>query len=134
MRSLRYFSVSLAGFAAASLFWSGFALTNAALGLAPPAFAQGTTGSPDRSAGRKHFAEMLASLRPPLSDAQKAQIRQLREQMRSENKNQPATADPEQRRARFTAFLERIRGVLTPAQRADFDAKRQAMRAGQPPH
>jgi hypothetical protein len=125
MRSLRRLAIiSLPALAAASLLWSGVAVTNTALGLTPSVSAQGTTGS----SGRQRFAKMLASLRPPLSDGQKAEIRKLREQMRAQYKNQPPTQDPEQRRARFNAFMDKIRGVLTPAQRKDFDAKRAAMR------
>jgi len=135
MRSLRNLSITtLCAFAAASLLWSGVAVTNAALGLNAPASAQATGGSTDRSAARKRFAKMLADLRPPLTDAQKAEIRQLRDRMRSEYKNQPAPADPEQRRARFSAFMDKIRGVLTPAQRTDFDAKMKAMREHQAQH
>ena len=132
MRSLRNLSlVSLVAFAAASLLWGGAAVTNAALGLAPPAAAQATGGSTDRSAARKRFAQMLAGLRPPLSDAQKAKIRQMRDQMRKDRENQSAPTDPEQRRARF---MDKIRGVLTPAQRTDFDAKMKAMRDRQAQH
>jgi hypothetical protein len=125
---LRLAIVSLSALAAASLLWSGVAVTNAALGLVPSASAQATGGSTDRSGGRQRFAKMLMSIRPPLSDGQKAQIRKLREQMRAQYKNQPAPQDPEQRRARFNGFMDKIRGVLTPAQRTDFDAKRAAMR------
>ena len=124
MQSLRRLSIaSLTALAAASLLWSGVAVTNTALGWTPAASAQGTTGS----SGRQRFAKMLASLRPPLSDGQKAEIRKLRTQMRAQYKGQPSP-DPETRRARFNAFMDKIRGVLTPAQRADFDAKRAAMR------
>jgi len=135
MKSLfRLALISLSALAAASLLWSGVAVTNAALGLTPAVSAQGTGGSTDRNGGRQRFAKMLASIKPPLSDGQKAQIRKLREQMRAQYKGQPPPTDPAQRRARFDAFIEKIRGVLTPAQRADFDAKRAAMRnrSGQP--
>ncbi|HZX68035.1 MAG TPA: hypothetical protein VFE70_04075 [Candidatus Elarobacter sp.] len=135
MKSLRSLTVtSLVAFAAATLLWSGAALTNAALGFTPAASAQGTGGSTDRSGGRARFAKMLMSIRPPLSGAQKDLIRKMREQMRAESKNQPQPADPDARRARFNGFMDKIRGVLTPAQRADFDAKRAAMRANQGQH
>jgi hypothetical protein len=125
MQSLRRLSIaSLTALAAASLLWSGVAVTNTALGWTPAASAQGTTGS----SGRQRFAKMLASLRPPLSDGQKAEIRKLRTQMRAQYKNQTTPPTPEERRARFDALMDKIRGVLTPAQRTDFDAKRAAMR------
>jgi Spy/CpxP family protein refolding chaperone len=128
MRSLRRRTIaSLSALAAALLLWSGVAVTNAALGLGPSASAQGTTGDPGVRKGHR-FANMMASIRPPLSGAQKAQISALRKQVRSDYKNQPAPADRATRRARHNALMDKIRGVLTPAQRLDFDAKRQAMR------
>lgn len=133
MRSLRSLSaVAVVAFAAAFL-WGGVVVTSAALGLGPAASAQAPGGGNGAQRGQR-FAKMLMDLRPPLSDAQKAQIRKLREDMRSQYKNEPPPADPQARRARFDAFMDKIRAVLTPAQRADFDAKRQAMRNRQGQH
>jgi Spy/CpxP family protein refolding chaperone len=127
MSTLRRLSIAVpAAFALVSLLWCGVAVSDAARGAGPAALAQGTGGSPGR--GARRFAEMLASIRPPLTDAQKARIRQMRDAMMKQRQSEPQPADPAARRARFMAFLDQIRGVLTPAQQRDFDAKRAAMR------
>jgi Spy/CpxP family protein refolding chaperone len=132
MHSLRRLSfLTLTAFAAASLLWSSALVTGTALGLGPAASAQGAPGGgPGGGGGQRgqRFAKLLMDLRPPLSDVQKAQIRKLRDQMRSQYRNQPPSSNPDDRRARFRAFMDKIRGVLTPAQQRDFDAKMQAMR------
>ena len=121
----KLFITSVTALAAAALLWSGVAVTNAALGVGPSASAQGTGGSP----GRGHrFEKMLSSINPPLSASQKSQIGALRTQMRSENKA-AGQQDRTQRRARFNSYMDKIRGILTPAQRTSFDANRAAMRA-----
>ncbi len=139
MRNLARLSLAAFGaFGIASMLWCAAAVSNAALGVGPAASAQATGGSPGRGAQR--FAKMLMSIRPPLSDAQKDQIRKMREDMRKQYHDQPPPADPEARRARFRAFMDKIRGVLNLAQQRDFDAKMQAMRnrqgqgQGQAPH
>ncbi len=113
--------------AAAAMLWAGTAVSNAALGIGAVASAQDTGGSTAHRG--QAFAKMLMSLRPPLTDEQKAHIRQMRDDMRKQYANQPPPADPAARRARFEAFLGRIRGTLNPAQQRDFDAKMAEMRA-----
>jgi len=127
MRNVVRLSIAaLAACGLAATLWCAVAVSNAALGVGPSASAQGTGGSPGR--GSQRFAKMLMSIRPPLTDAQKDQIRHMREEMRKQYQGQPPPADPEARRARFRGFMEKIRGVLNPAQQRDFDAKMQAMR------
>jgi Spy/CpxP family protein refolding chaperone len=72
------------------------------------------------------MGKMLMSLNPPLSDKQKAQIRDMRNAMEKQNAN---VTDRDQRRANMKAFYEKVTSVLTPAQQADFQKKRDAMRA-----
>jgi Spy/CpxP family protein refolding chaperone len=128
MKLLRRLVVaSLSVFVAAPLLWSGVAVTNTALGLTPSASAQGTGGSPGHRRGNR-LGSMLANVQPPLSSAQKAQISALRTQWHNQNKA-AGQQDRAQRRARFNAHLDQVRGILTPAQRASFDANRAAMRA-----
>jgi hypothetical protein len=128
MNLLRRLAVaSLSAVVAAPLLWSGVAVTNAALGVTPSASAQGTGGSPGHHRGNR-LGRMLANVQPPLSGAQKSQISALRTQWRSENKA-AGQQDRTQRRARFNAYLDKVRGILTPAQRTSFDANRAAMRA-----
>ncbi|HEX3550924.1 MAG TPA: hypothetical protein VHT53_11135 [Candidatus Elarobacter sp.] len=129
---LRTVSAALAGFAVASAIGAGVVVTNAAAGVGPVALAQ-TGGSSGAQRGQR-FAKMLMSIRPPLSDAQKDRIRKMREQMRAQYQNQPPPSDPDARRARFRAFMDKIRGVLTPAQQRDFDAKMAQMRNRQGQH
>ena len=118
-----------AAFAVAAVVWCSVAVGNAAVGIGPSALAQDTGGS-GRARGAR-FGKMLMSIRPPLSDAQKAQIKQIREQMRAQyrNQGQGQPPSPEERRARMDAFRNKIRGVLNPAQQRDFDAKMAAMRS-----
>jgi Spy/CpxP family protein refolding chaperone len=127
MNLLRHLAVaSLSAVVAAPLLWGGVAVTNTALGLTPAASAQGTGGSPGHHRGNR-LGSMLANIQPPLSSAQKAQISALRVQWHSQNKA-AGQQDRTQRRARFNAHLDQVRGILTPAQRASFDANRAAMR------
>ncbi len=76
--------------------------------------------------GGQMMAKMLMSLNPPLSDKQKAQIIEMRKAMEKQNEG---VTDREQRRANMKAFYEKINGVLTSAQQADFKKKRDEMRA-----
>ncbi len=135
MRPLsRISTAAVAVFAAASLLWGGVVAMTAVLGGGPVASAQAAGGQGNQRGQR--FAKMLMELRPPLNDAQKAQIRKLRDDMRAQYRNEQQPADPAARRARYETFIDKIRGVLNPAQQRDFDAKRAAMRARmqQQPH
>ena len=87
-----------------------------------PAFAQTGGGSPGHRGNA--MAKMLADMH--LSDQQKSQIRDIMKNARKQNEN---VTDREQRRATMRAAMEQVRTVLTPAQRAQFDAKMKAMRA-----
>jgi len=116
----------LTALSAASALWTVAALTNAAVGIGPAASAQEAGGGQRRG---QFFAKLLMSVHPPLNDAQKAEIRRMRDDMRRQYQGQPPPADPAARRARFEAFMDKIRGVLTPDQRRDFDAKLAAARA-----
>jgi Spy/CpxP family protein refolding chaperone len=92
---------------------------------AVPALAQDQPPAGAQQRGQM-MAKMLMSLNPPLSDKQKAQIIDMRKAMERQN---ASVTDRDQRRANMRAFYEKINGVLTPAQQADFKKKRDEMRA-----
>lgn len=102
-------------------------ILGASLVSALPALAQDQpqAGPPQAQRGRM-MGRMLMSITPPLSDDQKNRIRQLRSDMQKQNAN---VTDREQRRANAKAFYDKINGVLSPAQQADFKSKMTAMRA-----
>jgi Spy/CpxP family protein refolding chaperone len=104
-------------------------LLGAVLFGAVPALAQDgpPPGGPPGGAQRgQMMAKMLMSLNPPLSDKQKAQIIEMRKAMEKQN---ASVTDRDQRRANMKAFMDKINGVLTPAQQADLKKKRDEMRA-----
>ncbi len=115
----------LTALAATAFVYGGVGVAASSVGLAPAASAQAEGGAGGGQRG--HMAKMLMSL--GLSDAQKNQIRDIRKQMFAQNKN---VTDPSQRRANMKAFFDKIRGVLTPEQRAKFDAKMDAWRKSHP--
>ena len=96
---------------------------------AVPAGAQTQQGPPPGGYGGHRgnpMAKILANLNPPLSDAQKGQIRTIMANARKQNEN---VTDREQRRANMRKASDEIRTVLTPAQRTQYDAQVKAMRA-----
>ncbi len=114
LASLRL-SVLAGALAVTTALYGVAAVAGTGWGSTPAAFAQATGGSPGRAAGMRRFGEMLQKL--GLSDAQKAQIKGFMKAARDQNQN---VTDPEQRRANFKAALDKVDGVLTPAQREKF--------------
>jgi len=101
-------------------------LLGAALCGALPASAQDQPPPGAQQRGGQMMAKMLMSLTPPLSEKQKDQIKALRSEMMHQNQG---VSDRDTLRANRKAFYEKINGVLTPAQQADFKKKRDAMMA-----
>ena len=64
-----------------------------------------------------------------LSDAQKTQIRDIMTAARAQAKTQ----DPDTRRATMRAAFAKVQAIMTPEQRAQFQAKLAQLRAQQPP-
>jgi Spy/CpxP family protein refolding chaperone len=85
-------------------------------GSPPP---EGTPGAPGMHGGHHgHMGAILKTL--GLSDQQKAKIKQIMHDTHAKNEN----ADPQTRHANMKAAMDQIRtSVLTPQQRARFDAK-----------
>ena len=88
---------------------------------AVPAYAQMQPGA--AAAGRHHFEQVLESL--GLSDAQKTQIRDI---MKGAREKAQSATDPQARRQIMMGTRAQIRDVLTPDQRAKFDAQMKAWR------
>lgn len=66
-----------------------------------------------------------------LTDAQKQQLKELREQ----NKPVPGqTVDPATRKANRAAMMQKVEAILTPAQRTQFEQNLQQMRADRADH
>jgi Spy/CpxP family protein refolding chaperone len=101
-------------------------LLGAALFGAVPALAQDQPPAGGAQRGGQMMAKLLMSINPPLSDKQKAEIIEMRKAMEKQN---ATVTDRDQRRQNQRAFFEKINGVLTPAQQADFQKKRDEMRA-----
>lgn len=87
---------------------------------APSPAAPGAAGT---RRGNARFGQVLQSL--GLSDDQKAQIRKIMADARSQARTE---TDPDARRATMRAAFQKIQDVLTPAQRDAFKAKMQAAR------
>ncbi len=109
---------------AAALLTGGGTFASIALGTVPAASAQDQpAGSPPAGAQRGRMAKILMSLN--LSDAQKAQIRTIRDETMKANAN---VTDRDARRANYKAMMTKVEAVLTPAQRTELHAKMDAMR------
>lgn len=78
-------------------------------------------------AGMKHFLKDLN-----LTDAQKAQIKQIRENARAQRENEGQNADPAARRAAHEKMRADIEAVLTPEQRIKLQQEMQQWRATHP--
>jgi len=115
------FVLSLAAVATVSLSLIGFTAGDIALGRVTPVAAQAAPGGAD--AGRRRFAAMLMSLN--LSDAQKTQIRAMRDAAIAKNKT---LTDRQAKRDNMRAFFGNIETVLTPAQRTKLHAERDALK------
>ena len=114
----------LTALAATASLYAGVSVAASSVGLAPAASAQ-EQGRP--GGGNRFMAKILMGL--GLSDDQKNRIRELRKQ--AEEKNQNVT-DRDQRRANMKEFFTKMRDVLTPQQRAKFDAQIAAWRKSHP--
>jgi Spy/CpxP family protein refolding chaperone len=100
---------------------------NIAAGTLPAASAQDqpATGAPPAGHARgQMMAKALMSL--DLTDAQKSQIRAIRDETMKANAD---VTDRDVRRANYKAMMAKVETVLTPAQRTQFHAKLDAMRA-----
>jgi len=116
---------------ATALLAGGGTSAGIALGTLPAASAQDQPAAgPPPAAARGRMAKILMSLN--LTDAQKSQIRAIRDETMKANAN---VTDRDQRKANYTAMRTKVEAVLTPAQRAAFKAKMEAMRQqDQAPH
>ena len=115
----------LTALAATAVVYGGVSVAASSVGLAPAASAQEQGGPAAAQRGR--MAKLLMGL--GLSDDQKNRIRDIMKQAREKNAN---VTDRAQRRANMKAAFDQIHGVLTPEQRAKFDAQMAAWRKNHP--
>ena len=93
-----------------------------------PSGAGAQQGPPGAGQGQRRgnpLFKILENLKPPLTDAQKSQIRTIYSDARKQNEN---VTDRDQRRANMRKASDQIRTVLNPQQRTEYDAQVKAMR------
>ena len=118
----------LAAFAAAVIFSAGGTAAAISTGTVAAAFAQDQPGgAPPAAAHGRRMGQLLMSL--GLSDQQKSQIRAIIADAHKQNAN---VTDPDTRHANMRAAYKKVDAVLTPAQRTELQAKRDAMRQANP--
>ncbi len=115
----------LTALAATAFVYGGAGVAASWAGIAPAASAQEQGGPAGNQRGR--MGKMLMSL--GLSDDQKNRIREIMKQAREKNRN---VTDRDQRRATMKAAFDKIHDVLTPEQRAKFDAQTAVWRKNHP--
>jgi Spy/CpxP family protein refolding chaperone len=119
---------SLTAAAAVAFSVAGLTAADIAHGTLSVASAQSDApaGAPPAGAqrGGRRFGQMLLSLN--LSDAQKTQIRDIIASARQQNQS---VTDPQQKRSNMRAAYDKVKTVLTPAQRAKLDSEMAAARA-----